>query len=267
MLSVGLGTLKQVADVARRAGAEIMRVYNSDFSVAQKPDSSPVTEADTAAEAIILRSIREGISGNFPIVSEEAASAGHLPDVQGTPFWLVDPLDGTKEFISRNGEFTVNIALIENNRPVLGVVYLPVKGVTYMGAVAGAFVQQDGGERREISCRRPPSDGLVAVVSRSHRTPEIDDYLKPFTIARETSAGSSLKFCTIAEGLADIYPRLGRTMEWDTAAGHAVLKFAGGAVQRLDGSASGSELGYGKPDHENPHFVAVGPGVLPSAAS
>ncbi len=263
MLSVGLGTLKQVTEVARRAGAEIMRVYNSDFSVNKKDDDSPVTEADTAAEAIILRSIREGITNDFPIVSEEAASAGNLPDVQGTPFWLVDPLDGTKEFVSRNGEFTVNIALIENSRPVLGVVYLPVKGITYMAAVAGAFIQEDGGERREISCRQAPTNGLVAVVSRSHRTPEVDDYLKPFTIARETSAGSSLKFCTIAEGLADIYPRLGRTMEWDTAAGHAVLKFAGGTVQRLDGS----ELGYAKPGHENPHFVAAGPGVLPAADS
>jgi len=267
VLSVGLGTLKQVSDVARRAGVEIMRVYNSDFSVNKKDDGSPITEADTAAETIILRSIREGISSDFPIVSEEAVSVGNLPDVQGMPFWLVDPLDGTKEFISRNGEFTVNIALIENNKPVLGVVYLPVKGITYMAAVVGAFIQEDGSERREISCRQAPADGLVAVVSRSHRTPEVDDYLSPFTITRETSAGSSLKFCTVAEGLADIYPRLGRTMEWDTAAGHAVLKFAGGTVQRLDGSASGSELSYGKPGHENPHFAAAGPGILPSAAS
>jgi 3'(2'), 5'-bisphosphate nucleotidase len=257
LLNIGLGFIQQIADITKRAGREIMKVYETDFAVETKGDSSPVTQADQLAENLILRSIREGLTDKFPIVSEEAASNGIIPDVRGQSFWLVDPLDGTKEFISRNGEFTVNIALIENTRPVLGVVHLPAKDVTYYGASLGSFMQTGDQPAVQISCRQPSGAGLSAVVSRSHRTPEIDDYLAGFKIADEISAGSSLKFCTVAEGKADLYPRLGRTMEWDTAAGHAVLRFAGGSVRRLDGT----DLGYGKEEFENPHFVAAGPGV------
>jgi len=257
VLNIGLGLVKQVADVAKRAGAEIMKIYQTDFQVETKEDNSPVTAADQAAEDVILRSIREGITDAYPVVSEEAAAAGRSPDVHGTAFWLVDPLDGTKEFINRNGEFTVNIALIENTRPVLGVVHVPALEKTFMGASVGAFLLESDGKRRDIACRPAPGDGLTAVVSRSHRSDDIDEFLANYGVKSEVSAGSSLKFCLVAEGSADIYPRLGRTMEWDTAAGHAVLRFAGGSVVTLEGQ----DLGYGKPGFENPHFVAAGPNV------
>lgn len=257
MLNIGLGLLQQVGDIAKRAGAEIMKIYETDFDVEAKGDGSPVTVADQLAEELITRSIREGVTDNFPIVGEEAASAGNIPVVKDTAFWLLDPLDGTKEFISRNGEFTVNIALIHNSRPVLGVVHVPAKRETYWGASVGAFAQNGEEQERVISCRTPPAEGLTAMVSRSHRTDEVDSYLSDYKVAEEVSAGSSLKFCTVARGDADIYPRLGRTMEWDTAAGHAVLRFAGGSVMTVDGV----ELGYGKPDFENPHFIASGSGV------
>lgn len=258
MLNIGLGLAKDCAAIARRAGAEIMKIYQTDFDVEAKGDSSPVTQADRVAEDVITRAIREGISNEFPIVGEEAASDGQIPDVTGTPFWLVDPLDGTKEFINRNGEFTVNIALIESARPVLGVVHLPAQNVTYCGLNMGSFVLRGDEPRQDIQCRAAPEAGLTALVSRSHRTPEVDQYLANFTVAEEMSAGSSLKFCRVAEGAADIYPRMGRTMEWDTAAGHAVLRFASGEVRNLDGS----ELSYGKQGFENPHFVAAGQGVF-----
>lgn len=260
MLNLGFGFVKQVSAIATRAGAEIMKVYETDFAVETKGDASPVTKADQLAEAVILRSIREGLTDRFPIVSEEAASAGNIPDVTGTAFWLVDPLDGTKEFISRNGEFTVNIALIENGKPVLGVVHVPTTKTTYTGTAAGAFVKRKDEDSQQIQCNAADGGPITAVVSRSHRSPEIDTYLKDFNIGKEISAGSSLKFCLVAEGAADLYPRFGRTMEWDTAAGHAVLRFAGGSVKTTDGN----EMGYGKPDHENPHFIASGPGITPN---
>ena len=262
MLNIGLSLLEQVGKVAKRAGQEILKVYKTDFKVDQKADRSPVTDADRLAEAMILRAIREGITDRLPIVSEEAAAAGRAPTIKDNAFWLVDPLDGTKEFVSRNGEFTVNIAIVENGRPVLGVVHAPVSGRTYWGAAVGAFAQDGDGPERVIKCRKAPAGGLVAVVSRSHRGPDVDAFLARYKIASERSAGSALKFCTIAEGTADIYPRLGRTMEWDTAAGHAVLRFAGGTVEDLQGK----DLTYGKPGFENPHFVAKGPGV-PAAST
>ena len=255
-VNVTLDVIEGVRDIAKRAGAEILRIYQSDFAVETKADSSPVTEADRAAEACILDAIPGEITRTFPIVSEEAFASGQYPDVAGGPFWLVDPLDGTKEFVKRNGEFTVNIALIDASRPVLGVVYAPAIGATYWGSAYGAFTEDEDGSERPIACRRPPEDGLVALVSRSHRTPEVDAFLAGYTIKEETSAGSSLKFCLVAAGRADIYPRLGRTMEWDTAAGQAVARFAGGRVSTLDGN----DLSYGKPGFENPHFVVRGSG-------
>jgi 3'(2'), 5'-bisphosphate nucleotidase len=261
LLNIGLGFVNQIVDITRRAGNEIMRVYDTDFEVQTKGDASPVTAADQLAENLILRSIREGLTDKFPIVSEEAASDGVIPDIKGHSFWLVDPLDGTKEFVNRNGEFTVNIALIEHSKPVLGVVHLPTKNTTYFAASIGAFVQREDNPAEQIQCRTPSAEGVCAVVSRSHRTSEVDDYLKDYTVINEISAGSSLKFCTVAEGSADIYPRLGRTMEWDTAAGHAVLRFAGGSVKKLDGT----DLNYGKDGFENPHFIASGPGVEPNS--
>ena len=255
---ITMDLMEQVANITRRAGAEIMKIYATDFDVVTKNDSSPVTAADQAAEDIILPALESELSVKFPIVSEEAASKGNIPDVEGTPFWLVDPLYGTKEFVSRNGEFTVNIGLIENGTPIMGVVYAPTLDLMYIGGAPGAFLNEGSTAFAPISVRPMPDTGLIALVSRSHRTPEIDGFLAPYGIGQEFSAGSSLKFCRVAEGKADIYPRLGRTMEWDTAAAHGVLKFAGGHVETLDGN----DLSYGKPGLDNPHFIAYGNGQL-----
>jgi len=246
-----------------KAGAEIMRIYATDFAVDGKADSSPVTEADRAAEAIILAGLKE-IAPDIPVVAEEEAAAGRVPRA-ARRFFLVDPLDGTKEFVSRNGEFTVNIALIENGVPVLGSVYAPAKNVIYWSVKGeGAFAAevQDGkaGPARPIHVRVPPAEGLSAVGSRSHGGAETQDYLKRFTVRDFVSAGSSLKFCLVAEGAADIYPRMGRTMEWDTAAGDAVLRAAGGRVETLDGQPLiyGKRGQPGESDFANPWFVAFG---------
>ena len=230
-----------------------MDVYGTDFRVQDKADASPVTEADERAEACILAALA-ALTPDIPIVSEEAAAKGHTPKVSDR-FWLVDPLDGTREFVNRNGEFTVNIAMIEHGAPTLGVVVAPALERAFWGALGvGAFVD-DTGQSRAISCRRPPPEGLTVVSSRSHGDREaLNKYLAGRRIAASSYSGSSLKFCLIAAGEADLYPRLGRTMEWDTAAGHAVLAAAGGQVMGLDGTA----LKYGKPEFANPHFVAMG---------
>ena len=231
-----------------------MSVYATDFSVRNKHDASPVTEADGLAERVIVERLR-ALTPSVPIVAEEAASAGSVPDV-GERFWLVDPLDGTKEFISRNGEFTVNVALIEHGEPVLGVVYAPALDRLFAGVSGrGAFVEH-AGQRQHIRCRVSPEDGATVVASRSHGdATALDAFLHGRKVARLTNAGSSLMLCLVAAGEADLYPRLGRTMEWDIAAGHAVLRAAGGDVVRVDDRAP---LRYGKPGFENPHFVACG---------
>lgn len=257
-LNVTLGLAEQIGEIARRAGRVIMDVYKTDFAVDTKSDASPVTKADQLAEDLIIRSIREGITSKFPLVGEESVSVGKIPVVGDSPFWLIDPLDGTKEFISRNGEFTVNIALIESGLPVLGVVHLPVTDDTFVATRAGVFVQY-GGEGRavQISCRQAPKDGIIAIASRSHGSDAVESYLAKMPVRERISAGSSLKFCRVAEGKADLYPRFGPTMEWDTAAGHAVLMYAGGEVVTEDGKP----LLYGKPGFRNPFFIARGPGV------
>ena len=248
--------LEQIIGASKLAGLAIMKIYATDFDVAKKSDSSPVTAADEAAEAIILKELAR-IAPDIPVISEEAASAGHIPNV-GNRFWLVDPLDGTKEFISKNGEFTVNIALIDDHAPVLGVVLAPALNRLFAGVVGGvdggAFVE-DNGNRRAIKCRKTPAEGLTVVSSRSHGdAAALDAFLAGRKVASSVNAGSSLKLCLIAAGEADMYPRLGRTMEWDIAAGHAVLRAAGGQVNTLEGSP----LRYGKDGLDNPHFVAVG---------
>jgi len=245
--------LDKLIQVARLAGDVVMNVYRTDFAVRGKGDASPVTEADEQAEALIVPAL-EALLPGVPVVAEEAVSGGRTPDV-GRSFWLVDPLDGTREFVSRNGEFTVNIALIEDGLPTLGVVLAPAIGRLFAGAVGrGAFVEDAQG-RRPIACRPVPDDGLVVVASRSHGdAAALDAFLAGRKVASLASAGSSLKLCLVAAGEADLYPRLGRTMEWDIAAGHAVLLAAGGQVSRLDGEV----LRYGKPGFENPHFYASG---------
>ena len=245
--------LEAVSRIARGAGAVVMEVYATDFAVRGKDDASPVTQADERAEALIVPAL-EALLPGVPIVAEEAVAAGRIPQV-GRRFWLVDPLDGTKEFISRNGEFTVNIALVEDGVPVLGVVLAPALGRLFAGAAGlGAHVEDATG-RRAIRCRPVPEAGLTVVASRSHGdAAALDAFLAGRKVASLASAGSSLKLCLVAAGEADLYPRLGRTMEWDIAAGHAVVLAAGGSVRRLDGSA----LAYGKPGFDNPHFVAAG---------
>ncbi len=245
--------------IAREAGALIMTHYGNDPVVRRKADASPVTAADEAAETLILAALRE-LAPEIPVISEEAAAQGKLPEIAaatpGRRFWLVDPLDGTREFLSGTGEFTVNIALIEGTAPALGVVHVPPRDVSYLGAGAGLAFRQEGERARQpIAARVQPSDGAIVLASRSHGSVDaLDSFLASQRIAGRVRAGSSLKFCLIAEGVADLYPRFGRTMEWDTAAAHAVLASAGGSVATLDGD----ELAYGKPGFENPHFIARG---------
>lgn len=245
--------LHEAERIARDAAKVILAVYATDFAVQVKTDASPVTEADERAEQIITPALRQ-LTPDVPVVAEEAVSGGDVP-VVGRLFWLVDPLDGTKEFVSRNGEFTVNIALIEDGVPVLGVVLQPVGDVMYAGLLGvGAWCER-AGMRQPITCRQAPADGLVVAGSRSHGDETaMQAWLGGRSVAGRIAAGSSLKFGLVAAGQADLYPRLGRTMEWDTAAGHAVLLAAGGVVNDLQGRA----LRYGKPGFENPHFVAQG---------
>lgn len=242
----------------RKAGTAVMEVYHSDFAVEHKDDASPVTAADAAGEKIILADLAR-LTPDVPVVAEESAAAGSVPDIGDGPFWLVDPLDGTKEFIKRNGEFTVNIGLVVDRRPVLGLVLAPALDALYVGWVDGAgghCFREAGGVRETISVRAPGPEGVVVLASRSHATSEaLQDYLKDVTVASTTNAGSSLKFCRIAEGAADLYPRLGPTCEWDTCAAHAVLRAAGGDMTEIDGSP----FLYGKaPRFLNPFFVARG---------
>lgn len=243
---------EQLVALADKAAAAIMEIYRGDIAVAEKADKSVVTAADTAAEAIILEGLAR-LLPDIPVVAEESVAAGRIPAV-GRRFFLVDPLDGTREFISRNGEFTVNIGLIEDGIPTAGVVVLPALGIAYWTAGDGRAWRRDAGGTHAIACRRPPAEGLSVVASRSFRDADTDAFIATLTVKDLVAAGSSLKFCRIAEGAADVYPRFGRTMEWDVAAGHAVLAAAGGSVTRADGGA----FAYGKPGWDNPSFIARG---------
>jgi 3'(2'), 5'-bisphosphate nucleotidase len=239
---------------AYEAGKAIMEVYAGGFVATRKEDHSPVTAADLAAEKIIIDALAD-LAPGIPVVAEEQAAAFGLPGDPAARFFLVDPLDGTKEFIARNGEFTVNIALIENGVPVLGVVFLPALDEMYAGLGDTACRWRRGGAAEPIAARLPPPGGAVMTISRSHAARELVQVENLGEhVAAAMVAGSSLKFCRIAEGVADLYPRFGPTMEWDTAAGHAILLAAGGSVATLDGRA----LGYGKPGFRNPHFIARG---------
>jgi 3'(2'), 5'-bisphosphate nucleotidase len=253
--------MPQLVALAHRAGEAIMEIYATDFEHQTKADDSPITAADLAAEAIIEAGLAE-LAPDIPLVAEEAASAGRLPDISGGLFWLVDPLDGTREFVSRNGEFTVNLGLIANGAPILGVVHAPALNLTFTGLVgSGATVSRDGGPAKAVSVRPATADGVTIVASRRHGDPEaIDRLLRGRAVADRKTAGSSLKFCLVAEGEADIYPRFGRTMEWDTAAGQGVLTAAGGQVT----DEHGAPLTYGKPGLDNPPFIAWG-GMQPWA--
>lgn len=251
--------LSELLAIARRAGEAILRIYEGEIETRAKADRSPVTAADEAAEAIILEALSR-LTPEIPVVAEEAVAAGCLPQVGSGPFWLVDPLDGTREFLSRNGEFTVNIALVHDRRPVVGIVLAPALGVAWAGRHGKGAQRIDAKGTSAIRVRKADRQRLVAVASRSHRDPETDAWLCRHRIADTVSAGSSLKFCTLAEGRADVYPRFGPTMEWDTAAGQAVLEAAGGSVTTVEGEP----LLYGKPGFRNPGFIAWG-GLEPFA--
>ena len=252
--------LNDLARLAIDAGRAIMRIYDGAPEVRHKADASPVTDADVAAERIILSGLA-AIDAGTPVIAEEAAAAGRIPETANR-FYLVDPLDGTREFISRNGEFTVNIALIEDGAPVAGVVYAPARARLFAGqaghgsaeAKVAAGADPDHLAWRPIASRPQPAAGLTAVASRSHRDEATNTWLAAHGITDLVSAGSSLKFCLLAAGEADVYPRFGRTMEWDTAAGHAILIAAGGRVTGVDGAP----FTYGKKQHgyANPGFIA-----------
>ena len=245
--------LTLAAELAERAGAEILAIRQRGFQVQRKADDSVVTEADRAAEALILAGLRSALPGCL-VVAEEEFAAGRIAAVT-EEFWLVDPLDGTREFTRGGDDFAVNIGLVRAGRPVLGVVGVPATGEVFGGIVGtGAWRQKDR-QRMAITARRCPPEGLTVVASRHHGDQaRLDAFLEAQTVARVVNFGSSLKFCRLAEGAADLYPRFGRTMEWDTCAPQAVLEAAGGVVETLDGQP----LGYGKPGWDNPHFVCWG---------
>ena len=252
----GQDLLEAVCRAAREAGETIMPWFGArHLETRRKADRSQVTAADEAAERVILERLA-ALTPDIPVVAEESAAAGRTPAVGGGPFWLVDPLDGTNEFIRRIPEFTVNIALVEQRRPVLGAVYLPASDELYAGREGGGAFLEDSGGRRSIGTRRFPETGITVTVSRTYGAGgEIDRFLARYDVARQIDAGSSLKFCLIARGEADVYPRYGGSNEWDTAAGHAVLAAAGGAVREIN---DGPELRYGKARFSNPWFIAWG---------
>lgn len=250
--------------LALEAGSRIMEIYNApDFEVKTKSDASPVTEADEAADALISAGLRAAFPDVALVTEEQAASHGQT----AASFLIVDPLDGTKEFIKRRGEFTVNIAYVEDGVPLRGVVYAPAIGRLFYTRADGSSVEETGPDfhaqavnaQTPISASMPDNRALMVVASKSHRDQATDDYINRYAVTDMKSAGSSLKFCLVATGEADLYPRLGRTMEWDTAAGDAVLRGAGGEMVRFDDH---TPFTYGKPGFENPFFIAFAPGVL-----
>jgi len=248
--------LGPVADIAREAGAKIMEVYESaDFGVETKADDSPLTKADLASHHVIVAAL-EALTPDIPVLSEESKAMPYSGRKDWTLFWLVDPLDGTKEFVKRNGEFTVNIALIDNGKPVLGVIYIPVTGETYQAAT-GYGAERAG---KTLQANKQVADSLKVVASRSHAGAETEAYFKrvkeDYTLEL-VSKGSSLKFCLVAAGEAALYPRFGPTMEWDTAAAQCIVEQAGGAVTTMDGAP----LRYNKENLLNPYFVVSSPAL------
>ncbi len=241
-------------DLARQAGEVIMQVRARGFETMEKADESPVTEADHASEALILRGLRAAYP-DIPVVAEEEMAAGHIPKDAET-LWVVDPLDGTREYAKRRDDFAVCIGLVRRGAPVLGVVGQPATGALYGGIVGQGAWKREGGIERPISARRPPPQGLSVVASRHYADdPRLTPFLEGRRVADVVHMGSALKFCLVAEGKADLYPRFGPTMEWDTAAPQAVVEAAGGSVRVLEG---GSVLRYGKPEWRNPPFVCIG---------
>jgi len=253
---LGKDFINKINSIAVEAGKKIMFIYQKDFEIQEKPDQSPLTEADLASHNYICEKLSV-LTPKIPILSEESANISWEERKLWETYWLIDPLDGTKEFIKKNGEFTVNIALISKGKPVFGVVYAPDLDTLYFGSnLLGAFKEKEG-RSEPITIASSPSDSVKVVGSRSHQSDEMHKYLTKFESYDLIPMGSSLKICLIAEGQADIYPRLGPTSEWDTAAAHAVLAAAGGSCFLYD---SGQELVYNtKESLLNPYFIAQGP--------
>jgi 3'(2'), 5'-bisphosphate nucleotidase len=247
--------LTNVVKLAQQAGDAILSVYSEQFEVTHKTDQSPLTLADLRSHEVIAKGLR-ALTPDVPVLSEEASDISFEQRRQWARYWLVDPLDGTKEFVSRNGEFTVNIALIEDHAPTLGVVHVPVTSTTYTGASGvGAFKQVDGQRPQALRVCSPANTPLRIVGSRSHRGDSLDQYLPKLAPYELVAVGSSLKFCLVAEGSADFYPRFGPTSEWDTAAAQAVVEAAGGVVIKTNGE----RLRYNtKAELLNPHFLVYG---------
>lgn len=245
--------LPDVLQIADAASEKVLHVYQSDFKVRHKADDSPITAADEASHEVIVAGLNN-ISRDIPVLSEEGAAIPWSERKSWHRFWLVDPVDGTREFTQRSGEFTVNIALIEFGEPVLGVITVPALKEAYWGAKGeGAFKRDRTGKVHRIRVATP-KDEVRVLASKNHLNPETRAFIDTLGPHEMIQAGSSLKFCRIAEGHADLYPRLGPTSEWDTAAGHAILLAAGGTVNKLNGEP----MTYGKEDLINPHFVASG---------
>jgi 3'(2'), 5'-bisphosphate nucleotidase len=239
--------------LALEAGAAILVVRKRGFDVVRKEDRSPVTEADHAAEAIIVAGLRKATPG-IPVIAEEEVAGGRITE-PAPEYWLVDPLDGTREFAAGNDEFAVNIGLVRNGKPALGVVAIPAAGELFGGIVGRGAWKRAGSNEATVSARFPPDEGLTVLASRYHgSSTRLDDFLRGRRVATLINFGSSVKFCRLAEGIADLYPRFGRTMEWDTCAPQAVLEAAGGTVRTFDDAP----LCYSKPGWENPHFVCTG---------
>jgi 3'(2'), 5'-bisphosphate nucleotidase len=225
-----LPDIRSLVDIAHRAGREIMQVYETAFETSYKDDNTPLTLADQKSHELIERELKS-LYPEIPILSEEGKDIPYEERKQWTKFWLIDPLDGTKEFIKRNGEFTVNIALIEHQQPVCGVIHAPAKNVTYYAQQGlGAWKLNGQNELVQIRCRKPDDDGIIVVQSRSHPSPDMDEFLSQYKVKESISIGSSLKFCLVAEGKAHLYPRLGPMMEWDSAAGVCIVQRSGGNV-------------------------------------
>jgi 3'(2'), 5'-bisphosphate nucleotidase len=251
--------LDSLVSIAREAGKAILEIYESDFEIIEKSDGSPLTLADKNANAIIERGLK-ALEPKLPIVSEESERPDATVRNEWRRYWLVDPLDGTKEFTKRNGEFTVNIALIEEGVPVIGVVHVPVSATTYFASNSrGAFKQCADQEPEPIRTSSYKGGKVIVVASRSHANPLLVEFFNQLDEYETLSMGSSLKLCLVAEGRADIYPRFGPTSEWDTAAAHCIVNAAGGQVTDMEGAV----LQYNKPDILNPWFVVTGAGDYP----
>lgn len=249
--------MEQLVALSIKAGRAIMDIYETDYTVEQKEDQSPLTEADKASHQIICEKLQQ-LYPNIPILSEEGKHTPYEERKHWKRFWLVDPLDGTKEFIKKNGEFTVNIALIEGQYPIAGVVHIPVTGATYVGTPEGSFLIDEKGQEQPIHVKPEVREEMTLVESRSHPSPEMDALLtrlgQHYKEIHRMQRGSSLKLCAVAEGAADFYPRLGPTMEWDVAAGQSVIEGAGGQVVDLQGA----RFQYNKENLLNGHFLAIG---------